>query len=213
MTNAIREWLARVAGQGQSQQRLDRTAELEVRGLRVVVRNTRPDIATADVICRLDEALGLIERYQPGRFRHLKRDLNHISVIRYPCRGAFDPAQRACITELTFLARRDITAAPVASSILHEGVHARVHCMREHFGFTDGERDRAREERLCRRAELVFGRALPPDLGAPVIERALATLEMADEDVAPLIDPALAQARVQFIDNAARNTSRSQETE
>jgi hypothetical protein len=53
------------------------------------------------------------------------------------------------MTELTFLARRDITAAPVASSILHEGMHARVHAMCEH----SGPRDMAREERLCRRVE------------------------------------------------------------
>ena len=179
-----------------------------MRGFRVVVENTRPDIATADVLERLDEALGLIERYQPIRFRHLQRDLEFIAVIRYPCRGAFDPSQGACITELTFLARRDITAAPVASSILHEGVHARVHRMRERLGFNGPDRDRAREERLCRRAELTFGRALPPDLGAPVIERALATLEMDDADVAPVIDPALAQARIDAVDNAARTRSR-----
>ena len=57
------------------------------------------------------------------------------------------------MTELTFLARTDITAAPVAASILHEGMHARVHAM----GVDAESRDRAREERICRRAELDFG--------------------------------------------------------
>lgn len=156
----------------------------DVRGFRVVVENSRPDIATPDVLSRLDEALGLIELYQPWRLRHLRRDLRHILVTRYPCRGAYVPDERVCVTELTFLARRDISAAPVASSILHEGIHARVDCM----GVRRDTRDRAREERLCRRAELEFGRALPPEVGAPVVERALGSLALEDEGVAPVID-------------------------
>jgi hypothetical protein len=41
---------------------------------------------------------------------------------------------------------------------------------------------------LCRRAELEFGEALPPELGAPVVQRALESLALADQDVAPAID-------------------------
>jgi hypothetical protein len=37
----------------------------DVRGFRVVVENTRPDIRTEDVLRRLDEALALAERHQP----------------------------------------------------------------------------------------------------------------------------------------------------
>jgi hypothetical protein len=170
----------------------------EIRGIPVVVENTRPDIATPDVLARLDEALGLIERYQPWRLRHLRRDLRQISVVRFPCRGAYIPGERTCITELTFLARRDITAAPVASSIVHEGMHARSHCMG-----VRSDRDMAHEERICRRAELAFGLALPPDLGTPVIERALASLQLSDEDVAPTVDWSEAMRRQAAIDQAA----------
>ncbi|HEY9228133.1 MAG TPA: hypothetical protein VIP11_15860 [Gemmatimonadaceae bacterium] len=173
--------------------------QYDVRGFTVYVGNTRPDIQTAAVIRRLDEALALIEATQPWRLRHLRRDLDHFVVIRYPCRGAFFPDQRACMTELTFLARTDITAAPVASSILHEGMHARVHAMGVHV------RDGAREERICRRAELDFGLALPPELGAPVVERAAASLELADEEVAPSIDWQEAMRRQQAIDDQARS--------
>src|SRR5437868_209730 len=60
----------------------------DVRGFRVVVENSRPDIATSAVLSRLDEALELIDRHQPWRLRHLRRDLRQISIIRYPCRGA-----------------------------------------------------------------------------------------------------------------------------
>ena len=170
-----------------------------LRGIDVVVENTRPDIATRDVISRLDEALGLIERYQPWRLRHLQRDLRHIAVVRFPCRGAYLPAERVCVTELTFLARRDITAAPVASSIIHEGMHARAHNMG-----VRPNRSMPHEERICRRAELAFGQSLPPELGAPVIERARATLALEDQEVAPTIDWAEAQRRQDAVDRAAR---------
>ena len=170
-----------------------------IRGMKVVVVNTRPDIATSTVVERLDEALGLIEQYQPWRLAHLQRDLKEIRVERFACRGAFMPDQRTCITELTFLARRDIQAGPVASSILHEGVHARIHAM----GVSPHDRDRSREERICRRAELSFGRALPDDLGAPVVERALESLGLADADVAPVINWHEAQDRIDALDRGA----------
>jgi hypothetical protein len=167
-----------------------------VRGFKVVVENSRPDIATSDVLTRLGEAIDLIERYQPWRLTHLRRDLDHFWIVRYPCRGAYLPAERACMTELTFLARRDISAAPVASSIVHEGMHARVHEM----GVHSESRDHAREERLCRNAELSFGLALPPELGAPVVERAQGSLELSDRDVAPEIDWAEAARRIEEVD-------------
>lgn len=167
-----------------------------LRGIPVVVEPSRPDIATSDVVERLDEALGLIERYQRWRLRHLARDLDHIRVVRFPCRGAYFPEERVCVTELTFLNRRDITAAPVASSIVHEGMHARV----DRMGVSRHGRDRAREERLCRRAELEFGMSLPPGLGAPVVQRAMDSLSLADADVAPAIDWTEAQRRQDEVD-------------
>jgi hypothetical protein len=175
----------------------------EVRGFRVVVENTRPDIRTADVLARLDEALALAERHQPWRVRHLRRDLREFRVVRFPCRGAYLPGERVCITELTFLARTDITAAPVAASILHEGMHARV----DRMDLRGESRDPAREERICRRAELDFGLALPPALGAPVVERAAASLQLADQDVAPAIDWAEAQRRQDAVDAASRRNA------
>lgn len=172
---------------------------LILRGIPVVVANSRPDIATPDVLERLDEALALIEAYQPWRLQHLRRDLNEIRVVRFPCRGAWIPDQGACVTELTFLNRRDITPAPVASSIIHEGMHARV----DRMGVSPYSRDRAREERLCRRAELEFGQSLPPDLGAPVVQRALESLALEDQDVAPSIDWNEALRRQDEIDRRA----------
>ncbi|WP_411280327.1 hypothetical protein [Gemmatimonas sp.] len=168
-------------------------------GVPVEVINTRADIATADVLARLDEALALIGTYQPWRLTHLRRDIRGIRVERFACRGAFMPGENVIITELTFLSRRDISAAPVASSILHEGVHARVHAM----GVYRTEAELPREERLCRRAELAFGYALPPEVGAPVIERALSSLALEDREVAPIVDWHEAQRRQDAADRTA----------
>lgn len=195
--STMASFLSRLLGIGASE------PPLLLRNIPVELVNSRPDIADADVLERLDEALGLIERHQPIRFRHLVRDIRAIRVERYACRGAFIPSERTVITELTFLARRDITAAPVASSILHEGVHARVEAFATRvLGGRGGAWSMAREERLCRRAELTFGRSLPGDLGAPVVERAIATLDMEDQDVAPVVDWRLAQERIRAADRA-----------
>ncbi len=175
------------------------TVRTTLHGVPVEVINTRPDIATAHVLARLNDALALISTYQPWRLAHLQRDIRGIRVERFACRGAFIPQDNVIITELTFLARRDITAAPVASSILHEGVHARVHAM----GVYRTEDELPREERLCRRAELAFGQALPPALGAPVVERAMASLSLDDRGVAPIVDWREAQRRQDAADRNA----------
>jgi hypothetical protein len=170
-----------------------------MRGFTITVDNTRPDIETKAVLERLDESLALIERYQPWRLAHLRRDLHQIRVMRYACRGAYFPAHRACMVELTFLARRDIGPATVASTIVHEGMHARVHAM----GVADEGRDRAHEERICRRAELEFGLSLPAEAGAPVVARARESLELSDEDVAPEIDWTVAAQRIRDVDSGS----------
>lgn len=177
-------------------------------GVAVEVVNGRPDIATADVLARLDEALALIARHQPWRLAHLRRDARAIRVERWPCRGAYRYADRAVITELTFLARRDIGPAVVATSVLHEGVHARVHAMARRFGAraprtaAEAAERAAREERLCRRAEVAFGLALPPADGAPVVERARAALALDDAGVAPAVDWREGARRIAQVDGA-----------
>jgi len=142
------------------------------------------------VLQRLDEALGLIERYAPHHFRRLKRDFSRILVQRYACRGAYLPADHSCMVELTFAVNRDFTPSQIAATILHEAMHARLH----RRGFPLQMADRARQERFCRRAEIEFGRAVPD--GAAIVGRAMATLDAPDEAVAPAIDPVLAARRV-----------------
>lgn len=178
--------------QGQGERRVERRT---LRGIPTTIVNTRPDIETPQVVARLDAALGLIEQYTPHYFRHIRRDFAGLHVERYACRGAFFPAERVCLVELTFIVNPAFTLAQVASTIVHEGMHARLHALG-----IDAE-SRAREERFCRRAEIEFGSLAPG--GEPVVERALAAMAGSDEEVAPVIDPALARRRIAEVDRAA----------
>ena len=161
-----------------------------VRGLAVTLINTRPDIDDEDVFRRLDAALELIERYQPWHFRRMHRDFAGIQIRRFPCRGAFFPDTRLCLVELTFVVNRDFTPTQVAATILHEAMHARL----DNAGVRYESTSAAKHERFCRRAEVEFGMVAPD--GGPVVERALASLASADEEVAPVIDWELAGRRV-----------------
>ncbi|MGE0556527.1 MAG: hypothetical protein AB7R55_24135 [Gemmatimonadales bacterium] len=171
------------------------------RGVPVLVHNSRPDVATADALARLDDALALIERHAPERFATVATDFSAILVRRYPCRAAFYPDLGVCLIELTFLVHPDISAAQVAASIVHEAVHAECRAR----GIRDGSRAAAAaEERRCREAEIEFGLAVPG--GEAVVERARAALQLADQDVAPEIDWGLAAARVAEIDRKHRDS-------
>lgn len=189
--DALRSWVARTVDDLAASRR-------SIRGIPVSVVNSRPDIDTALVCARLDAALGLIETWQPWRFRRLRHDLAGIRVSRFPCRAAYFPHTRTCLVELTFLANPAFTEAQIAASIVHEGVHARLH----NVGVRLPPEEHAREERLCRRAELELGLAVPD--GAAVVERARQSLQLADEDVAPEIDWEVANRRVAEVDAAAR---------
>ncbi|HXY30529.1 MAG TPA: hypothetical protein VEI06_07445 [Gemmatimonadaceae bacterium] len=169
--------------------------EVTVEGFPVVVENSRPDISTDFVLERLDESLRLIATYLPARFRRLRRDIAQIAVVRFPCRGAFIPDTRTCVAELTFLANMDFTPAQIAASIVHEGMHARLHSL----GLA--RHNPSKEERLCRQAEIELGVAVPG--GEAVIDRARAALALSDADVAPAIDWHEAAARVAQVDAAA----------
>lgn len=169
------------------------TAPIEqytVRGFPVVVQNTRPDIATPYALERLGAALDLIESYAPRRLRRLRHDVALIRVHRFACRAAYFPDARACLVELTFTVNPRHELPEIAASIVHEGVHARVASM-----CRNRSRDQLpREERLCREAELEFGLAVQG--GEVVVERARASLMLADAEVAPAVDWAEAERRI-----------------
>ena len=175
-----------------------------IRGVAVTVSNTRPDIDTENVFAKLDGALGVIERHQPHRLRRFRHDVRGIIVKRFACRAAFFGNTRECLIELTFAGEGKFSDSQVAASIVHEGVHARLLTM----GVSGHPGCEAREERLCRKAELELGMSVPD--GQPVIERALASLTLDDFDVAPSVDWRVAEQRVAEADAAAATRRRSE---
>jgi hypothetical protein len=175
----------------------DDALELELHGIPVAVFNGRPDIDTGRVVTRLAGALNLVAKHAPRRLARLRRDIRGILVQRFPCRGAYLPRENLVLTELTFLVKPEHSLPEIAASIVHEGVHARVH----RSGARRGPDDLPREERLCRRAELEFGATVPG--GGPVVARALASLQLDDADVAPDIDWSVAMRRTAATDARA----------
>jgi hypothetical protein len=165
-----------------------------VHGLAVEIENSRQDIDTRLVLDRLTRALDLIATHAPRRLRRMQHDVAGIVVRRFPCRGAFFHRERECLVELTFTVNPRHDLAEIAASIVHEATHARLAAMRGPLP----DHQRAREERLCRKAELEFGLAIPD--GNQVVDRARMALEMADQDVAPAVDWAEASRRVAAAD-------------
>ena len=172
-----------------------------IRGIRVDVVNTRPDIDTGHVLRRADAVLALVEHYQPWRASHLRRDLARILVKRFACRGAYFPDERTCLLELTFIVNPGFSEAQVAATLVHEGMHARLDRFCDHFGVPPFPHQRARHERICRRAELEWGLAVPD--GGAIVQRALESLALEDEEVAPEVDWQEASPRVPQADHEA----------
>ena len=175
--------------------RLDATRSIKrvIHGVSVWFLNERADIDDVLLEARLAEALALIGTYMPQNLRRLHRDVSCIWVKRWPNRGVFFHDTRVMVIDTTFVVNPTFTLAQVAATILHEGVHARVTAMRVNRRYTNI----ADEERMCRRAEVQFGQRAPG--GAPVVARAMEILGMSDDEVAPGIDLAVADARLRAL--------------
>ncbi len=175
--------------------RLDasRSRRRTIEGVAVWFLNERADIDDAQLEARFTEALQLIGRYMPRHLRRLRSDVQCIWVKRWPNRGVFFHDTRVMVIDTTFVVNPTFTLAQVAATILHEGVHARITAMRvdrRHTNIAD-------EERMCRRAEILFGEQAPG--GAPVVARAREILGLSDAEVAPGIDLAVAEARLRAL--------------
>jgi hypothetical protein len=192
LLDRARRAVARAGGHPYTERRV-------VRGIPVAVTNTlEGTVSTERVFARAEAVLDLVGRHQPWRLAHLRRDLAAIVVERFACRGAYFAERRACLLELTFMVNPQFTDAQVAATLVHEGVHARLDRLSARYGVTPFAAAPARHERICRRAELAFGLAVPD--GEAVVERARASLALADRDVAPAIDWADAARRIDAVD-------------
>jgi hypothetical protein len=196
------DWLKRALSDPQPEARI-------IDGIRVEVLNTRDDVSTERVFKRAEAVIARVRQYQPWRLAHIRRDIAGIVVIRYACRAAYFPDTRLCMLELTFMANDQFSDSQVAASFVHEGMHARLDRLAEKYGVMPFAQARARHERICRRAELDFGLAVPD--GAPVVQRAVESMRLADEDVAPAIEWGEAERRVAAVDRAQALSPQSPE--
>jgi hypothetical protein len=151
----------------------------KIHGLLVVVTTVGTDVEPELAFRRVREALDLIAAHDPRCLSRMRRDLNVIWVRRHPlCRASHDPLLGACVIDLpNFVASDRFSAAEIAASIVHEATHARL----KRAGVVYSAATAARIERICRKAELRFGRRLP-DNGAAVVERARGALEVLERD-------------------------------
>jgi hypothetical protein len=197
----FRDWLDRVLS-GERERPLEPRPETRViGGIPVYVINTRDDIDTERVFRRAEAVIARVEQYQPWRLAHIRRDIAGIVVQRYACRAAFFGDTKLVMLELTFMANEQFSDSQVAASFVHEGMHARLDQLSEKYGVMPFAEARARHERICRRAELDWGRAVPD--GEPVVRRALESMALADEDVAPMVEWGEATRRVAAVDRAS----------
>jgi len=194
------DWLDRVLG-GERERSLEPRPETRViDGIPVHVLNTRDDVDTERVYRRAEAVIARVKQYQPWRLAHIRRDIAGIVVQRYACRAAFFGDSKLVMLELTFMANEQFSDSQVAASFVHEGMHARLDQLSEKYGVTPFAAARARHERICRRAELDWGRAVPD--GDPVVRRALESMALADEEVAPTIEWGEASRRIAAVDRA-----------
>ncbi len=194
------DWLDRMLG-GERERSLEPRPETRViDGILVHVLNTRDDVDTERVYRRAEAVIARVKQYQPWRLAHIRRDIAGIVVQRYACRAAFFGDSKLVMLELTFMANEQFSDSQVAASFVHEGMHARLDRLSEKYGVTPFAAARARHERICRRAELDWGRAVPD--GDPVVRRALESMALADEEVAPTIEWGEASRRIAAVDRA-----------
>jgi hypothetical protein len=121
----------------------------------------------------VDEALDLIERYDPGTLDDIRRHFDGILVMgteRFRLAHWNDNAELCIITE-PHLDSSSTAPEGVALTLVHENMHARL-CAAG-VSYDDGRR--APVEVICGMAELAFARRVPYSLG--LVERAERRIE------------------------------------
>jgi hypothetical protein len=194
----LRDWLDRLLGARGERFTEPRTETRIVEGIHVHVINTREDVDTERVFRRAEAVIKRVAQYQPWRLAHIRRDVAGILVQRYACRAAYLGDRKLCLLELTFMANEQFSDSQVAASFVHEGMHARLDRLAEKYGVTPFPLARARHERICRRAELDWGLAVPD--GELVVQRAAESMMLADEEVAPTVEWEEANRRIDAVD-------------
>jgi hypothetical protein len=121
------------------------------------------------VVGKVTAALELIRLHAPVRYQRLRRDLRGVLVLGKPdALAEYHSDLRLCELYVHHVTKPTVGPGLIAASIVHEAEHARL--LRLGFGYAPAVQHRI--ERICHRAERVFGRRLPE--AHEVIEQASA---------------------------------------
>lgn len=127
----------------------------EVDGLWVGTTESKPHPG----LRRVEDALGLIKRYDPLHYSRVLRNLEQIWVHLLPdARACYDGSTKACVFDERVVLLETTTIEWIASTIVHEATHARLEGWDIRY---DDENKRARIEAICLRRELNFIAKLP----------------------------------------------------
>ena len=122
------------------------------------VRALLPDSGERNRIqTNVGAALVLMRDRAPVRYAHLRRDLPRISVAPTQHLAQCLYGVGICLLQFDYVVSATTTAEELALTLIHEGTHARL----KRAGFGYAEAIRARVERLCVLAEIVFACRLP----------------------------------------------------
>jgi hypothetical protein len=155
----VTSWLQRVIDRFSTRERLN--------GMDVAVFMPVSAAERSLIFGKLGAALALVETHAPRRFATLRHDLRQLLACGRPDAAAqYDPERQLCELYVDWVKREDVSPEIVASAIVHEAEHARLW----RLGFRYAPELHARIERLCHRAERVFGKRLPN--GAAVVAQA-----------------------------------------
>lgn len=109
------------------------------------------------LVGKIHEALALITRIDPKRFRRLSSDLKYVACVRaVHALGQYIEQVRACVLDLDYV-RRTTDPTQIAIVIVHEATHARL----RRAGVRFSAERAARIERTCVREEVRFAQKIP----------------------------------------------------
>lgn len=107
---------------------------------------------------RVEEALGLIKKYDRLRYNRIIKDLERVWVRLLPgALGKYTHSLRACELDERFVLADTSPPEVIAATIVHEATHARL--WRCGIGYDESLRHRV--EAVCCRREVAFASKLP----------------------------------------------------
>jgi hypothetical protein len=128
---------------------------------------------THPAVWKFANALAAIQAYDPFRLALIKRDVSLIWVFEArPSRAVWNEKMKTCILDRAYVLSEKTSPVMIASTIVHEATHARLH--RRGIGYD--QRIRKRVEDICHNATVRFGKKLPD--GGIVLEEAKSYLNL-----------------------------------